>query len=305
MSRLFRTAETWAWTLLAVGFAAVAAALALKAAQNTPRGRVVLSPGEAVEIGEDVLVLSEFTIPKYPSGKPRQYLSEVELLEGERVTTGEIAVNRPLIWNGRWIYQSASAPDGSSTVLEVVEDRYLPLAAFGGVLLLLGAALGAAFWRVPPRPGHACRTVRALAATLVFAVPLAVILRAVTRAEPIPALQSPFMVPHVAAYAASYLILILAAFGIARRFMGLGFLLMTLGLVLGAVWGKFCWGDFWQYDPKEMASLFTWLVYALYFALRHRPRWEFALRIVGAAMAVMTATWVNFSRIFAGLHSYA
>lgn len=305
MSRLFRTAEIWAWTLLAVGFAAVAVALALKAAQNTPRGRVVLSPGEAVEIGEDVLVLSEFTIPKYPSGKPRQYLSAVELLEGERVTTGEIAVNRPLVWNGRWIYQSASAPDGSSTVLEVVEDRYLPLAAFGGVMLLLGAALGAAFWRVPLRPGHTCRAVRALAATLVFAVPLAVILRAVTRAEPIPALQSPFMVPHVAAYAASYLILILAAFGIARRFMGLGFLLMTLGLVLGAVWGKFCWGDFWQYDPKEMASLFTWLVYALYFALRHRPRWEFALRIVGAAMAVMTATWVNFSRIFAGLHSYA
>ena len=134
-----------------------------------------------------------------------------------------------------------------------------------------------------------------------------IIARAVFRTETIPALQSPLMAPHVAAYAASYIIMLFAAFGIMKRLMPLGFLLMTLGLVLGAVWGKFCWGDWWQYDPKELWGFFTWLVYAVYFAVFGR-RWswpERALRLLGAAMVVLTATWVNFSRLFTGLHSYA
>ena len=142
-------------------------------------------------------------------------------------------------------------------------------------------------------------------AVAVFAVPLFIILRAVLRPEPMPALQSPLMAPHVAAYAASYLIMIFAAFGLCRRLLPLGFLLMTLGLVLGALWGKICWGDFWQYDPKEMWSLATWLVYVIYFACRGNRRAEAVLRIVGAALVVLTATWVNFSRFFPGLHNYA
>ena len=154
-----------------------------------------------------------------------------------------------------------------------------------------------------------------------------IIARAVFRAETIPALQSPLMAPHVAAYAASYIIMLFAAFGIMKRLMPLGFLLMTLGLVLGAVWGKFCWGDWWQYDPKEMWGFFTWLVYAVYLSFfgewkrtasvqqqeplnpqlsTPNPNWlERSMRILGAGMVVLTATWVNFSRLFTGLHSYA
>ena len=122
-----------------------------------------------------------------------------------------------------------------------------------------------------------------------------------------PALQSPFFVPHVGAYVLGYMILVRAAFGVGRGLVGLGFLLLTLGLVLGAAWGKVCWGHWWQFDPKEMWSLATWFVYAAFFHARARlsSRGETLFLAAGAAMIVLTLTWINLSRLFTGMHSYA
>ena len=122
-----------------------------------------------------------------------------------------------------------------------------------------------------------------------------------------PALQSPFFVPHVGAYVIGYVLLVRAAMGAGRRLVGLGFFLLTLGLVLGAWWGKVCWGHWWQFDPKEMWSLATWLLYAAYFHLRPRlsSRADRAFLVVGAVMVVLTLTWINLSRLFTGMHSYA
>ncbi len=122
-----------------------------------------------------------------------------------------------------------------------------------------------------------------------------------------PALQSPYFVPHVGAYVVGYVLLVRAALGAGTRLVGVGFFLLTLGLVLGATWGKVCWGHWWQFDPKEMWSLATWLLYAAYFHLRSRlsPIAERVLLIAGAAMIVLTLTWINLSRLFSGLHSYA
>lgn len=122
-----------------------------------------------------------------------------------------------------------------------------------------------------------------------------------------PALQSPFFVPHVGAYVLGYLLLVRAALGAGRRLVGVGYFLLTVGLVLGAAWGKVCWGHWWQFDPKEMWSLATWLVYAAYFHLKPQlsPRTERVFLIGGAVMIVLTLTWINLSRIFTGMHSYA
>lgn len=122
-----------------------------------------------------------------------------------------------------------------------------------------------------------------------------------------PALQSPFFVPHVGAYVLGYILLVRAALGAGRRLVGAGFFLLTLGLVLGAAWGKVCWGHWWQFDPKEMWSLATWLVYAAYLHVRPRlaARGDRAFLVAGAAMIVLTLTWINLSKIFTGMHSYA
>ena len=122
-----------------------------------------------------------------------------------------------------------------------------------------------------------------------------------------PALQSPFFVPHVGAYVVGYVLLVRAALGAGRRLVPAGFFLLTLGLVLGAAWGKVCWGHWWQFDPKEMWSLATWLLYAAYFHLEARLscRGRNVFLVVGAVMVILTLTWINLSRIFTGMHSYA
>ena len=122
-----------------------------------------------------------------------------------------------------------------------------------------------------------------------------------------PALQSPLFVPHVGAYVIGYVLLVRAALGAGRRLVGLAFCLLTLGLVLGAWWGKICWGHWWQFDPKEMWSLATWLLYAAYLHVRPRlPRWaDRTFLVAGAVMVVLTLTWINLSRVFSGMHSYS
>ena len=53
-----------------------------------------------------------------------------------------------------------------------------------------------------------------------------------------------------------------------------GFRLLTLGLLLGSLWGKLAWGDYWGWDPKELWSLVCWLIYLGYFHFRYITRPE-------------------------------
>ena len=48
--------------------------------------------------------------------------------------------------------------------------------------------------------------------------------------------------------------------------MGWGFI--TMGIVMGALWAKQAWGDYWTWDPKETWAAATWLSYLLYMHLR-------------------------------------
>jgi hypothetical protein len=296
-----------------------------------PRLQASLRPGEHAILDGDILVLKGFSVPKYPSGKPRQYESDVHVVSVARgadeaagkpkAVHAKISVNHPMRWNGWWIYQNSyDAAQEAYTVLEAVRDPFLPMAALAGILLLLGAAMLAMKVKAnvkvkvkakvkdsspSPSPSPSVASVvRFVAATVVVMLPLWIVGRAVLAKELVPALQSPLLVPHVGAYLVSYAILIFAAFGLGERLVPFGFFLMTLALVLGALWGKICWGDWWQYDPKEMWSLATWLTFAGYFHFRSRPRVAVWLLRFGALMIILTLTWVNFARIFKGLHSY-
>jgi len=146
-----------------------------------------------------------------------------------------------------------------------------------------------------------------------------------------PALQCRLFVPHVAVYAASYIFMAKATFQAIYQLAGkstnpdekllgpeeatyrmiyAGFPLLTLGLVLGSWWGKVAWGDYWGWDPKELWSLASWLVYVGYFHFRYmfgkkHPRINSIWAITGMAVIIITLLWVNLSKLFAGLHSYA
>jgi ABC-type transport system involved in cytochrome c biogenesis permease subunit len=85
----------------------------------------------------------------------------------------------------------------------------------------------------------------------------------------------------------------------------IGFPFMTLVIVLGALWADIAWGHYWSWDPKETASLVTWLLYAAYLHARVMRGWQgrraAILLIIGFA-AVLATFFGNY--IFSGLHSY-
>jgi cytochrome c-type biogenesis protein CcsB len=78
------------------------------------------------------------------------------------------------------------------------------------------------------------------------------------------------------------------AYGVVR----FGFIMLTLGLLVGSVWAKSAWGDFWVWDPKENWSLVTWLVYGAYLHLRKVRGWRGEraswLAIVGFLVVMFT-----------------
>lgn len=85
-----------------------------------------------------------------------------------------------------------------------------------------------------------------------------------------------------------------------------GFITLTITIVLGAIWAEQAWGRYWSWDPKEIWSLITWGVYALYFHYRNTKNWNdqmAALFAVGGFIVVLfTFFGVNF--LMRGLHSY-
>lgn len=48
----------------------------------------------------------------------------------------------------------------------------------------------------------------------------------------------------------------------------MGTLFGLLGLVTGAIWANFTWGDFWNGDPKQNYAAIALLIYLAYFVLR-------------------------------------
>jgi len=142
-----------------------------------------------------------------------------------------------------------------------------------------------------------------------------------------PALQSPFFVPHVGAYVLGYIFMFKAAVAAIQtltavrqsrtiyeedtyRLIRTGFPLMALGLVLGSIWAQFAWADYFGWDPKELWSLATLLIYVGYFHWRvmfkrNYPRINGLWALGGFAAVMITLLWANLSRLFAGLHSYA
>jgi len=144
-----------------------------------------------------------------------------------------------------------------------------------------------------------------------------------------PALQSWLFAPHVFVYILSYILMTKAAAQAVLQLAGTqktgelvepeqatyrivcaGFPLLTLGLILGSVWGQLAWGDWWGWDPKELWSLASWLVYVGYLHFRYmfgkkHAKLNSLWVITGLLVIIITLLWVNLSKLFPGLHSYA
>ena len=77
-----------------------------------------------------------------------------------------------------------------------------------------------------------------------------------------------------------------------------GFTMLTIGLVTGFIYAKSAWGRFWSWDPKEVWSGITWLLYAALFhgriSLGWRGRKSAIMAIIGFVVLLFTFVGVNF-----------
>lgn len=134
----------------------------------------------------------------------------------------------------------------------------------------------------------------------------------------VPALQSPWFVPHVAIYMLAYALLACATLtslsghgltsGSVERLMRPATALLTLGMLTGAVWAHLAWGDFWTWDPKETWAAATWCAALIY--LHRRPlglsigcgRWLVWLTFLLMQMCWYGYRWLPW--LPKGLHDY-
>ena len=216
----------------------------------------------------------------------------------------------------------------ASIVLRYIETGILPFATtqqFAAVFAWGTAAIGVG---LEARRSESARMVNALSLVVAIALLAWSVIAYRTQAGLVPALQNnPLFLSHVILAAAAYGSFVIAfAAAIAQLFvregragagglrdvegvgyqaMRIGFPLFTVAIFLGSVWADVAWGTFWSWDPKETASLVTWLIYAGYLHLRLSRGWagrKAAVVVIVGFLAVVITFLGNF--VFSGLHSY-
>ena len=90
------------------------------------------------------------------------------------------------------------------------------------------------------------------------------------------------------------------------RTLGLGFPLLTIGILSGAVWANEAWGEYWSWDPKETWAFITWVVYAIYLHTRITKGWEGTkpALIASIGFVVVWICYLGVNLLSKGLHSY-
>lgn len=208
--------------------------------------------------------LVDFSIDYYDDGiSPRQYSSLLQI-DGKEYET---SVNHPCLCRGFYIYQSDyDQESGEYSVLKVVRDPWLSVVFLGMLLLAVGAVAGLE---------QCWNSICLFLAMIVIAVVFAVISVArINFGTLMPALRSFWFIPHLALYMLAYSSLALALITevvslfskkehkpdtLSFKLLSTASALLLLGMLCGAVWAKYVWGDWWTWDAKECWAAVTWL----------------------------------------------
>nr|YP_010333039.1 cytochrome c heme attachment protein [Photinia glabra]YP_011023729.1 cytochrome c heme attachment protein [Photinia prunifolia]WRM53353.1 cytochrome c heme attachment protein [Photinia raupingensis]QFR50991.1 cytochrome c heme attachment protein [Photinia prunifolia]UNH86214.1 cytochrome c heme attachment protein [Photinia glabra]WQM51445.1 cytochrome c heme attachment protein [Photinia prunifolia]WRM53267.1 cytochrome c heme attachment protein [Photinia prunifolia] len=90
------------------------------------------------------------------------------------------------------------------------------------------------------------------------------------------------------------------------RIISLGFILLTVGILSGAVWANEAWGSYWNWDPKETWAFITWTIFAIYLHIRTNKNLESVNSAIVASMGFLII-WICYfgvNLLGIGLHSY-
>lgn len=141
-----------------------------------------------------------------------------------------------------------------------------------------------------------------------------------------PVLNSPLLCLHVAVIMMSYALFFFlmmigiagliigkknpdfqySIFNLAKRLLYPAVFLLTLGIIIGAVWANISWGNYWSWDPKEVWALITLIVYALplhpSLSINRRAH-SFHLYCTLAFLSVIV-TYFGVNFFLGGIHAY-
>lgn len=90
------------------------------------------------------------------------------------------------------------------------------------------------------------------------------------------------------------------------RLITIGFPLLTLAIITGALWAETAWGSYWRWDPREVWALITWFIYAIVLHARLVAGWRgrraAVLSIVGFITILIAFFGIKLLR--KGLHVF-
>lgn len=89
-------------------------------------------------------------------------------------------------------------------------------------------------------------------------------------------------------------------------YMLFGLVLWGVMIVSGSIWAHSAWGRYWGWDPVELWSLLSWLIYALLYharmSLKLSTRWFCILNIVAVATVAFALWGVHY--VYETIHTY-
>ena len=82
--------------------------------------------------------------------------------------------------------------------------------------------------------------------------------------------------------------------------------LLSIGIIIGAVWANVSWGNYWSWDPKEVWALITLIVYLypLYMARKERHSHTLFHFYCAVAFLSVVITYFGVNLILGGVHAY-
>ena len=238
---------------------------------------------------------------------------------------GVVFKKEPITKAAWWLFLAGAVCNTAYIVARGVIARRLPLS--NQFEFATAFAWGIAVMLIVMQTKFKAQWIRAAAMPMVFLVLSYAALQPKEITELMPALRSAWFGLHIGSAVFSYAAFVLAGCGGVRwlllekkgkgenlgqidflcyRLVALGFLLLTVVILSGAIWAEQAWSAFWTWDPKETWALITWILYAIYLHLRLRKKLSGKVMawFVVIAVPVVLFTFVGVNTLLPGLHSY-